>query len=133
MGIVKLMLPRFMYYRNFLPYHKDWRRNSILGFSHILVSGFLLEFAFSRWKFRSPLVGTEMLDPAKQYSRPIPILQEIRQQSIIINDFLKSQISAKNLDFFNFVIKIMIISIYLFEFYDFFIDFIQSKSHIGHL
>lgn len=74
MGIVKLMLPRFMFYRKFMPTNTNWRHNTALGWFQIFVLGNLLFFGASRYKFRNALRGIELADAQKPSSRLIPIL-----------------------------------------------------------
>jgi hypothetical protein len=74
MGIVKLMLPRFMFYRRFMPMNRDWRKNTFLGVVQIFTLGNLLFFAASRYSFRSALRGVELIDPEKRLARAVPVL-----------------------------------------------------------
>ena len=74
MGIVKLMLPRFMYYRNFMPMNRNWRRNSVMGVVHIFTLGNLLALSAQRWSFHAPKRGSQYVDPNKKYTRSIGIL-----------------------------------------------------------
>ncbi|OMJ66863.1 hypothetical protein SteCoe_36148 [Stentor coeruleus] len=74
MGIVKLMLPRFMFYRKYMPGNKEWRHNTALAWFQIYILGNLLYFSASRYKFRGALRGVELADAQKPNSRLIPIL-----------------------------------------------------------
>jgi hypothetical protein len=74
MGIVKLIVPRHIYHRIYLPANADWRKHAVLGLFQILLFSGLGFFTATKWEFRSPRRGFELIDPNKKYSRVIPII-----------------------------------------------------------
>jgi hypothetical protein len=74
MGIVKLMMPRFMFYRKFNPVNRNWRSNCVVAFVQTGTLALLLYFGGTRYTFESPKRGYEYVDPARKTSRIIPLL-----------------------------------------------------------
>ena len=74
MGIVKLLLPRFIYYRTFLPVNRNWKRNTAMCMVQIYTFSYLMYYGMTRSRFRTPLRGVEYVDHKSKFVRSVPIL-----------------------------------------------------------
>ena len=74
MGVVKLLLPRHMYFRGFLPANRDWKRNTGMAWLQIMTLTVTITTGLSAWGWSPPRKGQQLLDPNVEYARPIPIL-----------------------------------------------------------
>jgi len=74
MGVAKLILPKWMYYRQYLPANRNWRRNSMLALLQIFTLSNVIWVGMGRWKWAPPMKGKQVLKSEAEYTRPIPIL-----------------------------------------------------------
>lgn len=74
MGVVKMHLPRFMYYRPWLISNANWRRNGFFGLCQIIVTANLLFTISGHWSWSSPRKGFQIKNPDAVYVKPIRLL-----------------------------------------------------------
>lgn len=74
MGVVKLVLPRHMYYRPLLPANRNWRRNFAVAWIQVATITFALYTGVSRWTWSTPKRGLEVAEDSKRYGFPIKTL-----------------------------------------------------------
>jgi len=71
MGVVKLVLPRHMYYRPLLPANRNWRRSFVVAWIQVGTMAFALWTGATRWTWGTPKRGLEVAHETKRYGFPI--------------------------------------------------------------
>ncbi|CAG9330791.1 unnamed protein product [Blepharisma stoltei] len=74
MGVVKLHLPRNVYWRPWLPENRMWKRNGLLAAAQGFVLSYLLSSSLAHWEWASPKRGYQLVDPNADYAKPIRLL-----------------------------------------------------------
>ena len=74
MGVVKLIVPKFIHDRIFLAHNPHWKRNVFVALIQTFTFASVVASGAGKWYAEPPQSGREILDPTKTYFKPIRIL-----------------------------------------------------------